>query len=131
MLSFLPIVDGVWKQWTAWDTCTVTCGGGKQNRTRACKEARHGGLDCDGVSVETQYCNDNPCPGEDEKPFICIFKLTHWIRHWIIPHCIYIDWKVPKISILVYSYTCGRELYLNINFLTNFVFIMVLIILYN
>jgi len=58
------ILDGGWTDWTAWTTCTKTCGNGTQTHTRNCTNPRPsgGGLTCVGFSRETQICNTDPCP---------------------------------------------------------------------
>ena len=56
-------VDGEWNQWTDWDTCNVTCGGGRQGRVRTCNQAQHGGQDCEGAAEEERDCNTHACPG--------------------------------------------------------------------
>ncbi|XP_062592704.1 uncharacterized protein LOC134254174 [Saccostrea cucullata] len=57
-------VDGGYTEWTAWSTCTNSCGGGTQTRTRTCTnpEPSNGGADCEGESSQTQSCNDILCP---------------------------------------------------------------------
>ncbi|WAR18811.1 HMCN1-like protein [Mya arenaria] len=57
-------IDGGFTSWSTWGTCTMTCGGGTQSRSRTCTnpEPQYGGLDCDDVSTESQSCNDGPCP---------------------------------------------------------------------
>ncbi|KAL4219909.1 hypothetical protein ACF0H5_020321 [Mactra antiquata] len=57
-------IDGAWGTWTSWDTCTVTCAGGTQERTRACDNpaAQYGGAACVGHDSETQACNTLYCP---------------------------------------------------------------------
>ncbi|PIK61787.1 putative SCO-spondin-like [Apostichopus japonicus] len=57
-------VDGNWAPWSAWWTCTKSCGGGSQTHTRTCTNPAPvwGGLDCGGESEETTGCNTNPCP---------------------------------------------------------------------
>jgi len=48
--------------WSAWSSCSVTCGGGSQRRRRGVLvSAAHGGQTCPDL-VETQGCNKNPCP---------------------------------------------------------------------
>lgn len=57
-------VDGNWAEWRPWRPCSVTCGGGSQDRTRACANPRpaFGGANCEGQSKEYRQCNRNPCP---------------------------------------------------------------------
>lgn len=59
-------VDGNWAPWSAWWTCTKSCGGGSQTHTRTCTNPAPvwGGLDCGGESEETTGCNTNPCPSK-------------------------------------------------------------------
>ena len=60
----MPLVDCEWDEFNAWSTCSQTCGGGEQARTRSIKiQQNHGGNPCDGTATETQSCNTNPCPG--------------------------------------------------------------------
>ena len=59
------IVDGAWATWSAWATCDVSCGGGKQTRSRTCTNPTpaHGGAQCLGDETESQTCNINQCKG--------------------------------------------------------------------
>ncbi|CAL8292861.1 unnamed protein product [Lota lota] len=47
-----------WSAWSAWERCTVPCGGGIQSRRRTCEN----GNECPGCSQEYQSCNTAPCP---------------------------------------------------------------------
>ncbi|XP_078378120.1 properdin-like [Oculina patagonica] len=57
-------VDGGWSDWSAWGSCTVTCGGGTQTRTRTCTNPppSNGGLPCSGPATESQQCGTASCP---------------------------------------------------------------------
>ncbi|KAG2457471.1 thrombospondin-1 [Polypterus senegalus] len=57
-------INGKWGPWSLWDTCTVTCGGGIQRRTRLCNDPapKYGGKECIGEPAETQLCNKKDCP---------------------------------------------------------------------
>ncbi|XP_031561120.1 A disintegrin and metalloproteinase with thrombospondin motifs adt-1-like isoform X2 [Actinia tenebrosa] len=57
-------VDGQWSVWKAWTTCSATCGGGSQSRTRTCTNPApaNGGADCSGDPSESRVCGTNPCP---------------------------------------------------------------------
>jgi hypothetical protein len=64
-------VNGGWslfKEWTDWGECTVTCGGGlkSRNRTRSCTNPipKYRGLECEGNSSEEEFeiCNTDNCP---------------------------------------------------------------------
>ena len=60
-------VNGAWSSWTDWSDCSVTCGGGKTNRTRTCDNPKpaNGGEDCidKDATAEVMLCAPNPCPG--------------------------------------------------------------------
>ncbi|XP_035696727.1 uncharacterized protein LOC118430123 [Branchiostoma floridae] len=58
--------DGRWSEWSEWGQCSVSCGGGIANRTRACDNPAPGwgGRDCEGNDTEIQGCGSDPCPGE-------------------------------------------------------------------
>ena len=68
ILHFYIAVDGGFSDWTAWDTCSVTCGSGTQSRTRDCTNPvpEHSGVDCVGDITESQACDEIPCPGTIE-----------------------------------------------------------------
>ena len=65
--------DGVWSQWSAYDTCTKNCNSGTKSRTRRCDKP-HNGEDCLGkngekfgnaeVEEETKTCNTQRCTRE-------------------------------------------------------------------
>ena len=52
--------DENFTQWTAFGSCTATCGRSLQTRTRSCKP----GTVCKGQSVESRTCIQTPCPGK-------------------------------------------------------------------
>ncbi|KAM4677962.1 LOW QUALITY PROTEIN: SCO-spondin-like [Discoglossus pictus] len=56
-------VDGDWSEWTPWSDCSVTCGGGIQNRYRFCSDPppSGSGLPCEGPDREEQPCNLELC----------------------------------------------------------------------
>ncbi|XP_032224429.1 uncharacterized protein LOC5500053 [Nematostella vectensis] len=52
-----------WSNWSNWTTCSVTCSGGVQSRTRFCLNPFRG-LDrpaCRGDNQEERICNNHPC----------------------------------------------------------------------
>ena len=64
ILLYLSLVDGGWTDWSQWDVCPVTCGGGVQERSRSCTNPAplHGGANCIGSLTDTQDCNIHNCP---------------------------------------------------------------------
>lgn len=63
-------VNCVWGDWFAWDVCTVSCGGGRQQRDRYVQTyPQNGGLDCNDASVrgvttgsfQSNACNTANC----------------------------------------------------------------------
>ena len=59
------LVDGRWSGWSAWSPCSVTCGNGRQERTRRCDTPvpEYGGKFCDGPAKEYHNCEEDDCPG--------------------------------------------------------------------
>lgn len=49
-----------WSSWSEFNTCSVTCGGGKQSRTRSCL-TENIGIPCEGNAFEEQSCNEQAC----------------------------------------------------------------------
>ena len=62
--TFVSPVDGIWKNWVEWGACTLTCGGGKQHRSRECTPPEYNGNDCVGPPDEEENCNEQPCPSK-------------------------------------------------------------------
>lgn len=56
-------INGNWGAWTTWVSCSRSCGGGIQRRTRTCSNPtpRNTGRYCVGSSSQTQGCNISPC----------------------------------------------------------------------
>ncbi|XP_072306545.1 SCO-spondin [Eucyclogobius newberryi] len=54
-------VDGHWLTWTDWAQCDVECGGGLTHRNRSCSPPKNGGQNCEGMSQQSQSCNNQPC----------------------------------------------------------------------
>ena len=48
-----------WTHWGEWTDCSVTCGGGKHDRVRVCKDDDN---DCGGSDYEIGDCNTDSCP---------------------------------------------------------------------
>ena len=59
------LVDGGWTTWVLDGDCSVSCGGGTQQRTRACTDpAPVGtGATCSGSETSEIACNSDVCPG--------------------------------------------------------------------
>ncbi|MGH0137847.1 UNVERIFIED_CONTAM: hypothetical protein FKN15_020680 [Acipenser sinensis] len=57
-------IDGGWGPWSPWATCSNTCGGGLQGRSRICNSPmpQYGGKKCLGESKENELCNKKDCP---------------------------------------------------------------------
>ncbi|CAG2209647.1 Coadhesin,Hemicentin-1,Thrombospondin-2,Mucin-like protein [Mytilus edulis] len=67
-------LDGNWtdySEWSPWDTCNVTCGGGfcSRYRNRTCKnpEPMFGGMNCSGDDIDQQKgtCNKQRCKAKE------------------------------------------------------------------
>ncbi|XP_052085684.1 scavenger receptor cysteine-rich type 1 protein M130-like isoform X2 [Mytilus californianus] len=57
-------VNGGWSRWAQWTTCSSSCNGGLQTRSRGCNNPspQYGGTCCNGESSQTKQCNVISCP---------------------------------------------------------------------
>ncbi|KAL1775484.1 hemicentin-1 isoform X4 [Sigmodon hispidus] len=57
-------VHGGFSLWSAWRSCSVTCGKGIQKRSRLCNNPlpANGGRPCSGSDSETRHCQNKLCP---------------------------------------------------------------------
>jgi len=57
-------IDGKYSDWSNYNACSVTCGGGSQRRERTCNNPvpQHGGKSCEGPTEQTKSCNNQECP---------------------------------------------------------------------
>ena len=59
-------MDCEWDIWSAWSSCTASCGGGIMFRQRMIKQSECGcGLPCEGPDIEQISCGTDACPGEN------------------------------------------------------------------
>lgn len=61
--DYLCPIAGVWSQWSE-EPCSVSCGGGSQNRYRVCNNPGPavGGTNCTGRDFDIRDCNEQLCP---------------------------------------------------------------------
>jgi len=52
----------VWNEWTEWTECSLSCGGGIQQRIRECTLPKQADFQCDGEGTEQRVCNTQSCP---------------------------------------------------------------------
>ncbi|VDI03482.1 Hypothetical predicted protein [Mytilus galloprovincialis] len=57
-------IAGKWGGWREWSMCSVSCGGGHQQRTRSCDNPApaNNGPDCRGPASQGRQCGKKPCP---------------------------------------------------------------------
>ena len=68
-MSRLHVVDCVWTEWGTWGSCSQTCGGATQLRSRrVMTHEENGGDSCTGDSSELQVCGTENCP---QGKYIC------------------------------------------------------------
>lgn len=53
-----------WSEWSSWTECSLSCGGGRQSKTRKCMTVGARELDCTGLTVDIKFCNTHHCPSE-------------------------------------------------------------------
>ena len=82
--------DCIWGSWSDWSTCSQSCEGGTQLRTRRLVAPERNGGECNGESIEQQDCNTEICPaGIDIK---CQNILRMGNKNTMIPRKIFNDY---------------------------------------
>ena len=59
---YIQTEDCIWESWNDWSTCSQSCEGGTQLRTRRLVAPERNGGECSGESLEQQDCNTEICP---------------------------------------------------------------------
>ena len=54
-----------WSQWTEWDKCSETCGGGQRNRYRNPVGGTVGSAGCEGYAEGVEYCATQDCEAKE------------------------------------------------------------------
>lgn len=96
-------VDGQWGTWGSWITCSVTCGGGSQSRTRTCTNPapQYNGSPCPNSASSTQACNTHHCPSKCDHFYGIISKTpsshVHYVMMFAFP---YSRWGVEQLGLL-------------------------------
>lgn len=59
-------INGGWSNWSAWSSCSKTCGTGVKKTTRSCNNPipQYGGRLCVGNSFKESVCTTNRCQGK-------------------------------------------------------------------
>ena len=79
-------MNGNWSQWSLWQPCNVTCGGGKRTRFRSCSNPapKWDGLDCSGTNISTENCNLHICKGGSLKVKTSSLYAIKTFLSWIV-----------------------------------------------
>ncbi|XP_052097131.1 uncharacterized protein LOC127732114 isoform X8 [Mytilus californianus] len=72
ILSTSVAGNGVWSKWSDYSTCSVTCGGGVQTKSRMCsnRAPNENGHNCSGNNVDERICNTQNCSNPFTKHYM-------------------------------------------------------------
>ena len=78
-------VDCTWTSWKSWSACTKSCGGGTRTKGRIKSVTETYGGTCKGNATETQFCNEQKCPGKNashhlDNTCIKILKVLYYLN---------------------------------------------------
>lgn len=110
IFQFKFTVNGNWGQWSEYNECSATCGGGQQMRTRQCNDppSAHGGDDClitgsanqrEKIESELWLCNADPCPGKK----VALSHTCHHRCHLTTSSTSTTSFKHPLPDVMVFS----------------------------
>ena len=72
LIPYTFSVNCEWNEWTAWESCSVTCGNGTQKRTRTPYiAAKYGGLECKGLWHKKNDYEYKGCSNDEVCSFTC------------------------------------------------------------
>ena len=75
------IVDCEWDIWSAWSTCSITCGTGSKIRIRRIQSYEENGGTCTGDSIEVSQVDCGTCPvGNNSTILISLRKMSCSIK---------------------------------------------------
>uniref|UniRef100_A0A3Q3F4P0 SCO-spondin n=1 Tax=Labrus bergylta TaxID=56723 RepID=A0A3Q3F4P0_9LABR len=71
-------VNGHWSEWTEWSECDAQCGGGVRQRNRTCSAPppKNGGKECEGMTLQSQSCNSQPCTKDTGTQTGCVNNMV-------------------------------------------------------
>lgn len=102
-------INGGWSAWSSWGSCSASCGGGTQSRTRTCTNPVPNacGASCVGSNTQSQACNTQYCYTDYT---ISISNVTGGPTNWLY----YCPDPTDQVSIVQTSPNCtmtqvGRE----------------------
>lgn len=74
-------VDGNWGPWGSYGECSVTCGKGKQTKTRSCNDPtpENNGTPCYGLRTSTRCCTMEACKSETSLKFCFIQSVPDFL----------------------------------------------------
>lgn len=59
-----------WSDWTPWNQCSVSCGGGSQARYRRCQTPQNTiAFSCPGKTMDIRHCDELPCSANPSRGF--------------------------------------------------------------
>ena len=73
-------MNGQWTEWSAWSSCSQSCGVAIRERKRTCgnPKPQFGGRICVGSDIDEEHCLDLPeCPGKGTLNIHMGFSITY------------------------------------------------------
>ena len=72
------LVPCIWEQWSAWSSCSMTCGGTRTSTRSVRQQAQYGGTNCEGATTKEEDCNAPSCPRKYIQGKINSWRTIRW-----------------------------------------------------